>query len=42
MKMQGKCSGPKYLGKNLGSWSKRHMGGHDMVRMRDTEWDPKA
>ena len=26
MKMEGKCTGPKYLAKNLGRWCKRHMG----------------
>ena len=30
MKMEGKCTGPKYLAKNSGRWGKRHMGGHDM------------
>ena len=33
MKMNGKCKGSKYLTKNLGRWNKRHMGGHDMVRL---------
>ena len=32
MKMPGKCTGPKYLEKNLGTWGKRHSGGHDTVR----------
>ena len=32
---QGKCTGPKYLSKNLGTWKKRHLEGHDMVRRMD-------
>ena len=32
MKMKWKCTGPKYMAKDLGRWSKRYMGGLDMVR----------
>ena len=33
MKMHGKCTGPT----NLGKWSKRHLGGHDVVRGMDQQ-----
>ena len=32
MKMQGKCTGPKFLSKILEKWRRRHLGGHDLVR----------
>ena len=35
--MQGTCTGPTYLSKELGRWRKRHVGGHDMVRRMDRQ-----
>ena len=35
MKMPGRCTGPKFLSKCLGTWGRRHLGGHDHVRRMD-------
>ena len=37
MKMPGKCTGPKYLSKQLGKRRERHLGGHDLVRRVDRQ-----
>ena len=41
MKIQGKCTGPKYLSTNMGKWRKRHLGGHDMIRRMDRGRSPE-
>ena len=35
MKMPGRCNRPKFLSKSLGTWGRRHLGGHDLVRRMD-------
>ena len=35
MKMPGKCTGPKFLSENFGTWRKRELGGSDLVRRMD-------
>ena len=37
MKMQGTCTGQKYLPKKMGKWRKRYLGGYDMVRRMDSQ-----
>ena len=37
MKMPERCTGPKLLSKSLGKWSRRHLGGHDLVRRMDRQ-----
>ena len=37
MKMPGTCDGPKFLSKRMEKLSRRHLGGHDLVR-RMEEW----
>ena len=37
MKMPGRCTGPKFLSKSLGTWRRRHLGGHDFVRRMDRQ-----
>ena len=41
-KMQGTCTGPKYLSKTLERCRKRHVGGHDMVRRMDKQGEVLA
>ena len=37
MKMPGTCTGPKFSSKRLGTWGRRHLGGHDHVRRMDRQ-----
>ena len=37
MKMSGNCTGPRFLSKGLGTWRRRHLGGHDFVRRVDRQ-----
>ena len=39
MKMPRRCTGPKNLSTNVGTWGKRYLGGHDLVRRVDRQFE---